>query len=97
MSDLIKREDAITVVHKQINDILNALPTHIDEDGFEVFDDMETVHGLLRINKGISQNLKSVPSVDAVPIGENLDARRFDIVCHRKDRNEYDWWRVERR
>jgi hypothetical protein len=97
MSDLIKREDAITVVHKKINDILNELPTHIDEDGFEVFDDQETVYSLLRINKAISQVIKSLQSVDAVPVGENLDAKQYDIVTHRKNLDEFDWWRVERR
>ena len=71
MSDLIKREDAIKVVHEYFIEALYKEPTKIDEDGDEVFTDMKSVNKLLTHNKTISKALKALPSAE--PQGELIN------------------------
>ena len=65
MSDLIKKEDAIKVVHEYFIEALYKEPNKIDEDGDKVFADMKSVNKLLTHNKKISKALKELPSAEA--------------------------------
>ena len=105
MSDLIRRSDAVTEIHKYFVEEIEKTPTVIDEDGDELYADMTTVNSLLACNKELSKRIKALPSADAewIPVSERLPENSGcvlisiagDIEFGAYDRQNSDWaiWR----
>ena len=72
MSDLIRREDAITAIHNYWKKRLDTLPTKESEYG-EVYADIQQMDKILEHNKTLCNFIKAIPSADR-PQGEWVDA-----------------------
>lgn len=75
-TDCVSRADAIEVVHRHFTDALDDLPTETDEDGYVIYKDTKSVNELLKHNKAISKELKTLPSTDAVQWWSN-----YEVAC----------------
>ena len=68
--ELISRDEAVKTVNKYFIKLLDKIPTETDEDGDLVYSDMKTVNSLLTINKWLTKEIKTIPTVEERKEGE---------------------------
>lgn len=80
--DTIYRQDAVSEIHKYFCEEIDKTSHGTDEDGEDVYTDMQAVNSLLAYNKQLSKRIKALPSAQkacrwtnkGVFYGDDVDA-----------------------
>lgn len=87
MSDLIKREDAIEMVHAFFGaEIDRELPVLDSDEYILTPDEMKRLNMLLGYNKRICIRLKVIPPEDAVPVVRCKDCKYWGETLSKEER-----------
>ena len=93
-SDVISRQAAIEVVHSYFKDKLDELPTEIDEDGYEVYCDMDKMNAFLSDNKCLSKKIKNLPSAQLKCKTDGDTISRQDAMNELKEMQDYISYKI---
>ena len=81
MMELISRDEAVKTVNKYFIKLLDKIPTETDEDGDLVYSDMKTVNSLLTINKWLTKEIKTIPTVEERKEGKWIRLGKCEYKC----------------
>ena len=98
--DLISRAEAIYKIHDFFSELMDKLPSTVDEDGDEVITDAKTANTLLVYNKMLCKRFDALPSADR-PRGEWIEhdgtwlcsyCGEEDAYAFGKNKKQYDYF-----